>query len=83
MIRTAMGLKSKPPKLGRLRRTGPKMGSVTWFTKVMTVTSTGCGLPPVIGMTKVKITLAKIATVKRVIIALRMPANILPLSQLN
>ena len=67
MISTAMGLKSKPPKLGRLRRTGPNMGSVTWFNRVMTVIKIGLGLPPTIGMTKIKITLAKMAKVNIVI----------------
>jgi hypothetical protein len=68
MISTAMGLKSKPTKLGKLRRTGPNMGSVTWFTKVMAVINRGWGLPPTNGMTKVKITLAKMANVNTVII---------------
>ena len=68
MISTTMGLKSKPPKLGRLRRTGPNMGSVTWFSRVMTVIKMGLGLPPTIGMTKIKITLAKMAKVNIVII---------------
>ena len=68
MISTTMGLKSKPPKLGRLRRTGPNIGSVTWFTRVIAVIKMGWGLPPTIGMTKIKITLAKMAKVNIVII---------------
>ena len=68
MISTTMGLKSNPPKLGRLRRTGPNMGSVTWFTRVIAVIKMGWGLPPTIGMTKIKITLAKMAKVNIVII---------------
>ena len=76
MIRTAMGLKSKPPKLGRLRRMGPRIGSVTWFTKALIVIKMGWGLPALIWVMKERMTRANMVIVKRVSIALRNPANV-------
>jgi hypothetical protein len=42
----------------------------------LTLTSTGWGLPPLRGIIKVSMTLAKIAMVKRVSIPLISPANL-------
>lgn len=75
-IKTAMGLKSNPPKLGRFRLIGPRIGSVTWFTIVLMLTTIGCGLEPLNGMMKERITRAKIAIVKRVSIVLIRLANL-------
>ena len=79
MINTAMGLKSRPPKLGRLRRIGPRTGSVTRFTRVLMVISMGWGLGPVMGITNDRITRAKIAMVARVKSVLSSPAKSEPL----
>ena len=79
MINTAMGLRSKPPKLGRLRRIGPRTGSVTWFTRVLMVMSMGWGLGPVKGIMNERITRAKMAKVARFKSVLSSPTKSEPL----
>ncbi len=74
-INTAMGLKSKPPKLGRFRLMGPRTGSVIWTTRLLMVTMTGWGLPPIRGTMNERMIRAKMAMVKRVKIVLIRPAK--------
>ena len=81
-IKTTIGLKSKPPKLGRLRRTGPSTGSVTWFTKFIALIRMGCGLPPLNGMRNERMTRAKMAIVNSINIALISPATLYILANL-
>ena len=75
-INTTMGLKSKPPKLGKLRRTGPRIGSVIRFTNSIALMRIGWGRPPLNGIKNERITRANMAIVNRVSIAWMSPANI-------
>ncbi len=66
IIKATMGLRSKAPKDGSIRRIGPRMGSVIWLTRVLAVSRIGWGRPRDIGITNDKITRAKMATVNAV-----------------